>query len=83
MPSRRYRRNGRDGDRPRDLRHEMIRETNAFLSWALAQGSGMPRIPRRRVSEGGFSGLMRLPRARAAAAAFWQRTFDRLGDRGQ
>jgi len=77
------RRHGRERDRPRDLRHQMIHETSAFLSWALAQGSDMPRIPRRRVSEGGFSGLMRMPGARAAVAAFWERTFDRLGDRGR
>ncbi len=73
---------GRKHDRPRDVRGEMIRETSAFLSWALAQGSDMPRIPHRRVSEGGFSALLRLPGARAAVAGFWERTLDRLGERG-
>lgn len=66
---------------PRDLRREMIRETSAFLSWALAQGADMPRIPRRRVSEGGFAGLMQVPGARAAAAAFWERAFSRMSGR--
>jgi hypothetical protein len=51
----------------------MIAETNAFLSWALADGRTLPRIPRRRVDAGGFSELMRRPLARAAVAHWWRR----------
>ncbi len=61
-------------DRPRDVRLEMIAETSAYLSWALRQGSAMPRIPTRRVAQGGFGGILRNRGMRAAVLAFWERT---------
>lgn len=56
----------------------MIAETSAFLSWALREGRDLPRIPRRRVSDGGFAMLLRMPGGRAAVAGWWNRTLGRL-----
>jgi hypothetical protein len=65
-----------------DRRERMIHETSAFLTWALTSGVRLPRIPRRRVDDGGFAEMMRLPAARAAVNYWWSRTLDavdRLG----
>ncbi len=65
----------------RDLRFDrdqMIAETNAFLNWALAEGHGLPRIPRRRVDEGGFTELMRRPLARVITTHWWRRALERV-----
>lgn len=66
----------RRSDVPRDLRTEMIAEHSAFLTAALAQDRGYPRIPRRRVDQGGFAEVLKLPAARAAVNHFWKRIFD-------
>lgn len=57
----------------------MIDETSRFLSWALASQEDVPRIPCRRVDQGGFSQILRKPGARAAAAHWWYRALDRIG----
>ena len=57
-----------------DPRAAMIAQTGAFLTWAMAQDRGLPRIPRRRVDEGGFTELLQRPGARAAADRWWERT---------
>ncbi len=62
--------------RPRDLRADMIRQTSEFLTWALAADRGLPRIPRRRVDQGGFSALLRQPGVRAMVDRWWSRTLD-------
>jgi hypothetical protein len=62
-----------------DARRVMIEETSAFLTWALQHGQDLPRIPRRRVDEGGFSLLMQQPGARAAVARWWQRVLGQIG----
>ncbi|MBI1335335.1 MAG: hypothetical protein GC164_00055 [Phycisphaera sp.] len=49
----------------------MIRETNAFLNWALEENRDLPRIPRRRVEDGGFVLLMRRDGARAMVDRWW------------
>lgn len=59
--------------RPVNLREQMIRETNAFLSWSLARDRGLPRIPRRRVDQGGFNFLARHAGARLLAIRWWMR----------
>jgi hypothetical protein len=59
-------------------RRQMIAETNAFLNWALGDGQGLPRIPRRRVDQGGFTELMRRPLARIMATHWWRRALDRV-----
>lgn len=61
-----------------DRRELMIEQTSAWLTWALKEDIPVPRIPRRRVSEGGFSELLRLPGARAAVNHWWIKTFDWL-----
>ncbi len=63
---------------PRDPREQMIAQTSAFLSWALREGSDEPRIPRRRLDQGGFTKLLRAPGARAAVAHWWSRVLDRV-----
>lgn len=65
-----------DRARPRDLRREMIAETSAFLTWALSGDRGLPRIPRRRVDQGGFSQFVRQPGVRALIDRWWSRTLD-------
>ena len=57
----------------------MIAETEAFLNWALdPQGAALPRIPRRRVDQGGFTQLLRRPGARAAVIHWWQRVLTQI-----
>jgi len=65
-----------------DRRERMIAETSAFLTWALANDVQLPRIPRRRVSIGGFSVYADAPGAREAMHHWWGRTLslvERLG----
>jgi len=59
-------------------RRVMIAETNAFLNWALGDERALPRIPRRRVDQGGFTELMRRPLARVMATHWWRRALDRI-----
>ena len=59
-----------------DRRERMIAETSAFLTWALANNVDLPRIPRRRVSIGGFSVFADVPGARAAMSHWWGRALD-------
>ncbi|MEX0745957.1 MAG: hypothetical protein WD118_10195 [Phycisphaeraceae bacterium] len=73
---------GRFNRRRPESRERMIAETSAFLSWALAREHRLPRIPRRRVSEGGFSDLLRRPEARAMVTHWWRRTLKQLGSYG-
>lgn len=45
-----------------------------FLTWALrreAEGAMLPRIPTRRVSEGGFTALLETEAGKAEAARWW------------
>ena len=60
-------------------RERMIAETSAFLTWALRRSGNGPRIPRRRVSSGGFSELLKRPGARAAVEHWWHRVLDEFG----
>ncbi len=61
-----------------DPREQMIAETNAFLTWALASERGLPRIPARSVQSGGFSTLMQMPGARRLAGMWWGRALGTL-----
>jgi hypothetical protein len=54
----------------------MIRQTEAFLTLALRGHVHAPRIPRRRVDQGGFAELMQRPGGRAFAQRFWDRILD-------
>jgi hypothetical protein len=51
----------------------MIEETGVFLTWALREDRLLPRIPRRRVDQGGFTELMRGRMARIVVAHWWRR----------
>ncbi|MFA9476810.1 hypothetical protein ACERK3_00755 [Phycisphaerales bacterium AB-hyl4] len=67
----------RDKSKPLETRERMIAETEAFLSWALADRSQpLPRIPRRRVADGGYTELLRRPGARAAVLHWWRRVLN-------
>ncbi|MEM1208667.1 MAG: hypothetical protein AAF586_04035 [Planctomycetota bacterium] len=50
---------------------QMVRETSAFLTWALPRAGRLPRVPTRRVSEGGFSSMASIPGARQRLARWW------------
>jgi hypothetical protein len=50
----------------------MILEHARWLSWAVRRGRHMPRIPVRKVSEGGFARLMTTRRGRQLAADWWE-----------
>ena len=49
----------------------MIAETSAFLTWALREDISLPRIPRKRVSEGGFRHLLAQPGVRGRLDHWW------------
>ena len=54
-------------------REAMIRETNAFLTWATSRDRGLPRVPARPTDRGGFAHVIRKPGARALARHIWHR----------
>ncbi len=64
-------------DPPLDPRRRMIRETEQFLSWALAKERHLPRIPRRRVDQGGFTGLLNMPHAKTIVNHWWGWALDK------
>jgi len=59
-----------------ESRRRMIAETSAFLTWALENNIEVPRIPRRRVDEGGFTRILKHPGAKTAVNWWWSRTLD-------
>ena len=69
-------RNGAPGWGPQ--RRRMIATHSRFLTWALEQDRELPRIPTRRVDQGGFTQLMSRPAARVMASHWWHRTLDRV-----
>ena len=73
-----WRGSNRRPDLDRFDRQRMIAETSAFLSWALGEEQHLPRIPRRRLDQGGFTELMRRPMARIMTSHWWRRALDRI-----
>lgn len=61
-----------------DRRQMMIDQTGAWLTWALDNDVQTPRIPTRRVDEGGFGILRQIPGARVAFARWWAETINYL-----
>lgn len=59
-------------------REVMIRETNAFLKWALSNPDKVPTIPKRRVDLGGYHYMLQRPGARAAVDHWWYQAIRRL-----
>jgi hypothetical protein len=53
---------------------------STWLTYALADPGRFPRIPARKVSDGGFARLVANPRGRAWADGWWSDTFDSLED---
>lgn len=65
-----------------ETRHQMIRDTQAYLSWALRQDrESLPRIPRRPVARGGWTLLLRDPAVRQRVHAWWLQTLSDLGSK--
>ena len=65
-------------DRQPETRQRMLRETETWLNWAIKQRSGVPRIPTRRVSEGGYGELVRRPLGRLMATHWWARAIEKI-----
>ncbi len=59
------------------LRRRMIRQHARWLTAALKGRKVAPRIPTRRVDEGGFARLMSTPRGRQAASEWWYDAIDK------
>ena len=55
---------------------KMIRLHSGWLSRALRAGRTHPRIPVRRVRDGGFAAMMASPTGRAVARWWWQRALE-------
>ena len=64
--------------RRRTTRERMIREHAQWLTRATRLGYRCPRIPVRKVSEGGFARLMTSRAGRLYAAGWWESALDRL-----
>lgn len=54
----------------------MRRVHSAWLTRALQRGSRPPRIPTRKVEDGGWKTLMDTPEGRAWAQDFWDETLE-------
>ena len=61
---------------PEHRRQEMIDHHSRFLTWALRNGVEFPRIPRRRVDEGGFGYLRKMQGAKEMVDRWWGRTLE-------
>lgn len=55
-------------------------EHSRFLTLALLSGRRYPRIPSKRVDQGGYTGLMKLDEGEKRAAMWWAAAFMRLDD---
>jgi hypothetical protein len=58
----------------------MVRYHETWLAQALRGRRAAPRIPVRRVSDGGFDALRASKQGRADAAAWWAAALARMGD---
>jgi hypothetical protein len=67
----------------------MVAEHSAWLTWAIGLGFGrrrrdgwdcLPRIPVRRVADGGFARLMSTPGGRYRAERWWDKALGEQGD---
>jgi hypothetical protein len=69
------------GDDLTSKAHAFRRTHERWLSRALRSQTPMPRIPLRRVDEGGFDDLLARPRGREVASRWWRMAFARIEDR--
>lgn len=58
-------------------------EHSRFLTLALLSGRRYPRIPTKRVDQGGFSGLMKLSESEKRTSMWWSAAMNRLDDPGR
>lgn len=58
-------------------------EHSRFLTLALLSGRKYPRIPTKRVDQGGYSGLLRLSEGEKRAAMWWAAAMTRVDDPGR
>lgn len=56
-----------------DIHQKMVDETSEFLTWALSEDRRLPRIPRKRVDQGGFRELLAVPGAKKLVHRWWNR----------
>jgi hypothetical protein len=68
----------RDPRKRLSLRQRMILQHAHWLGWALRENPPLPRIPVRKVSEGGFARLMSTPAGRYRAERWRERTLARV-----
>lgn len=55
-------------------------EHSRFLTLALRSGRKYPRIPTKRVDQGGYSGLLKLSEGEKRAAMWWSTAMNRVDD---
>ena len=67
----------RDDGRLRDLGQEMVDDTSKFLTWALSANRGLARIPIRRVDNGGFELMIRVPGVKKLVRRWWDRALEK------
>lgn len=65
---------------PLTVGQRMILEHARWLTKALKRKNQLPRIPVRKVSEGGFVRLMATPSGRYRAERWWEKTLQHLDD---
>jgi hypothetical protein len=56
------------------------REHERWLEFVVSTGAPVPRIPVRRMDEGGFDALLARPRGREVARRWWELAFARTPD---
>jgi hypothetical protein len=69
-----------DRDDPTTKAAEFRRTHERWLTSALRSRAPIPRIPIRRVDDGGFDDLLSRPRGRDVAARWWRMAFARVPD---
>ena len=65
------------------IRERMILQHARWLTWAMRHEPSLPRIPVRKVSEGGFARLMSTPAGRYTAERWWDRALERMESRSE
>ena len=65
------------------ISQRMILQHARWLTWAMQSDLPQPRIPVRKVSDGGFAKLMSSPSGRRRAERWWDRALERVEDEGE
>ena len=67
--------------RVRDAGARFRAEHSAFLTKALLGGRRYPRVPKKKCSQGGYSGLLKLDTGEKHAAMWWGLAMSKLDDK--